>query len=49
MESLYKSRNLSGSVLVIAVAFILSACAGNPTGGANFVLMSESAELEKRA
>ena len=34
-------------MLVIAIAFVLSACAGNPTGGANFVLMSESAELEK--
>ena len=47
MESLYKSSNLLRSVLVIAIAFVLSACAGNPTGGANFVLMSESAELEK--
>ena len=49
MKSLYKSLNLSGSssVLVIALSFLLSACAGNPTGGANFVLMSESAELEK--
>ena len=49
MKSLYKSLNLSGSssVLVIALSFFLSACAGNPTGGANFVLMSESAELEK--
>lgn len=47
MESLYKSSKLLRSVLVIAIAFVLSACAGNPTGGANFVLMSESAELEK--
>ena len=47
MESLYKSSNLLRSVLVIAIAFVLSACAGNPTGGANFVLMSESAELKK--
>jgi predicted Zn-dependent protease len=47
MESLYKSSKLLRSVLVIAIAFVLSACAGNPTGGSNFVLMSESAELEK--
>ncbi len=48
MDSLYKSLTLTGrSSLIIAMAFILSACAGNPTGGANFVLMSESAELEK--
>lgn len=47
MESLYNSSKLLRSVLVIAIAFVLSACAGNPTGGANFVLMSESAELEK--
>jgi predicted Zn-dependent protease len=47
MESLYKSSKLLRSVLVIAIAFVLSACAGNPTGGANFVLMSESAELKK--
>jgi len=30
---------------VISVA--LASCAGNPTGGANFVLMSESSEIEK--
>ncbi len=49
MESLFKFLNLSApsSVLAVAMSFILTACAGNPTGGANFVLMSESAELEK--
>jgi len=28
-------------------ALLLGSCASNPTGGANFVLMSESAEIEK--
>ena len=32
---------------IMAAAYFLAACAGNPTGGANFVLMSENAEIEK--
>jgi hypothetical protein len=30
----------------LACALLLGSCAGNPTGGANFVLMSEKSELE---
>jgi len=32
---------------IMAAAYFLAACASNPTGGANFVLMSENAEIEK--
>lgn len=32
---------------LVGVSLLLAACASNPTGGANFVLMSESAEIEK--
>jgi len=34
---------------VLTISILLASCASNPTGGANFVLMSESAELEKGA
>jgi predicted Zn-dependent protease len=33
--------------ILLAALLALGACAANPTGGANFVLMSERAELEK--
>ncbi|MEX2367329.1 MAG: M48 family metalloprotease, partial [Pseudohongiellaceae bacterium] len=33
--------------LLVLASLLLTACASNPTGGANFVLMSERAELEK--
>lgn len=49
-----KSRDLSTPVrpllaraVVLALLTTLGACAANPTGGANFVLMSERAELDK--
>jgi len=51
METLRKT--FSGSLalrcgaLVLCVPLILTACASNPTGGANFVLMSENSEIEK--
>jgi len=35
------------AVTIILVTAFLVACASNPTGGANFVLMSENAEIEK--
>lgn len=34
-------------MLVVVGTTLLNACASNPTGGTNFVLMSERAELEK--
>jgi len=51
METLRKT--FSGSLalrcgaLALCVPLILTACASNPTGGANFVLMSENSEIEK--
>ena len=45
-----RSRVLAGRsrlFFTLSLSFFLTACAGNPTGGANFVLMSESAEIEK--
>lgn len=39
-------RNALG---LLFASLLLHACASNPTGGANFVLMSEKAELEKGA
>jgi predicted Zn-dependent protease len=34
-------------ILLAFIPLLLTACASNPTGGANFVLMSEKAEIEK--
>lgn len=34
-------------LVVVACSVFLYSCASNPTGGANFVLMSENAEIEK--
>ena len=50
MKSLHNLQNTSPGrlrLILLALVLFLSACAGNPTGGANFVLMSENAELEK--
>jgi predicted Zn-dependent protease len=40
--------NVTGwlSLLALGLAFLLAACASNPTGGSNFVLMTEKRELE---
>ncbi|MEK9649132.1 MAG: M48 family metalloprotease, partial [Gammaproteobacteria bacterium] len=38
---------LKPAVTLFLVTTFLVACASNPTGGANFVLMSENAEIEK--
>jgi predicted Zn-dependent protease len=42
-----KSRSLRFIFPVAVITAVLASCAGNPTGGANFVLMSENAEIEK--
>ena len=51
MESLrttFLSRIHLPTIAAVATAtFLLAACASNPTGGADFVLMSEKAELDK--
>jgi len=41
------SKHSRLTACAVGVSLLLSACAGNPTGGANFVLMSENAEIEK--
>jgi len=41
------SKHSRLTTCAVGVSLLLSACAGNPTGGANFVLMSENAEIEK--
>ena len=46
----YHSKALNAGLapmLLLTGLALLSACASNPTGGTNFVLMSERAELEK--
>jgi predicted Zn-dependent protease len=46
MSSTKSSRHLLATALFTSV-LALGACASNPTGGTNFVLMSERSELEK--
>lgn len=41
-----KPHRLPGAT-VVCMSLFLVACASNPTGGANFVLMSENSEIEK--
>ncbi len=43
LHRLTSARSLPASLLL---ALLLGSCASNPTGGANFVLMSEKSELE---
>lgn len=47
MHTLLNSTGLRRLVIAASTAMLLGSCAGNPTGGANFVLMSENAEIEK--
>jgi predicted Zn-dependent protease len=43
---LTRSLWLKRSLIAASISLLLSGCASNPTGGANFVLMSEKRELE---
>ena len=45
-ETVSRIRPFCLAVTGVAATLVLGACASNPTGGANFVLMSENAELE---
>ncbi len=42
-----KLPGLRHFLFAAGIAVLVSACASNPTGGANFVLMSENTEIEK--
>lgn len=44
----FSSKHLAFTLLTLS-SLLINACASNPTGGANFVLMSERAEIEKGA
>src|SRR3989338_6292017 len=43
---LTRSVWLKRTLVAVSISLLLSDCASNPTGGANFVLMSEKRELE---
>jgi predicted Zn-dependent protease len=43
----FSTRSLVAGVLCVAMLAALGGCAANPTGGADFVLMSERSELAK--
>ncbi|MGY8789209.1 MAG: M48 family metalloprotease [Pseudomonadales bacterium] len=47
LKHIMKPRFLRLFFAASVVSVALASCAGNPTGGANFVLMSESSEIEK--